>query len=120
MDESHTSHAAYLRERKVPWLDLRMATALMAQRGDPRRVYLDLMAQPPTPVEIQLFTLGNRGDARIIGDADFKSTLPYAVREVAQRLRRHPSSLSTAIERHRGERPDLFVLNALHHLIPLA
>lgn len=173
--DPHTSHAAYLRERKVPWLDLRIATALMAQRGDPRGVYLDLMAQSPTPAEIRLFTLGNKDDARIIGDADFKSTLPRAAREVtprtslediilrvstalgverahllsrsrrhtlvlaraviawhatergiatltevARRLRRHPSSLSSAIERYRGERPDLFALNALHHLVPLA
>lgn len=39
--------------------------------------------------------------------------------EVARRLRRHPSSLSSAIAYQRSRRPELFQLNALHYFVPL-
>lgn len=39
--------------------------------------------------------------------------------EVGRRLRRHPSTLSSAIAHHRNRRPDLFQLNALHYFVPL-
>lgn len=64
----HSSHAAYLKGKRVSWLSTQEGLRLLKSSGHARETYATLMAHPPTAREIRLCELGGAAKTGMMGE----------------------------------------------------
>lgn len=65
---AHSSHAAYVKSKRVSWLSTQETLRLINSGDSARETYASLMSRPPAAREIRLFEFGGAADPSIIGE----------------------------------------------------
>lgn len=76
----HSSHAAYLGLRHIPWLYTQSVTQQLEARGEREHAYPQLMSEPPDARELERLVAGSTDDPRILGGEAFIRSLPHGRR----------------------------------------
>jgi putative transposase len=82
----HSSHRTYLGVAQTAWLNTTAALTALEPEQDPDEAYRELMAQPPTQHDLDLFHNGGASASRIVGRPEFLASLPRHARKYRSRI----------------------------------